>query len=113
MWHLCSRLQVKVHITFSFTITYTKFLIYLISIKYIFSFFLPGDREVLSGGKACDSLDNVPCSTCAKYLDGLRRPKPLEFDDAKCVWLPEIDGCKTKAFSVKNGKEYVEFCPGN
>ena len=93
---------------------YTKYsLSYYVFFRHQFTLFLIGGREVLSGGKACDSLDNVPCSTCAKYLDGLPRPKPLEFEDAKCVWLPEIDGCKTKAFAVKKGKEYVEFCPGS
>ena len=58
-------------------------------------------------------MDNVPCSTCAKYLDGLPRPKPLEFEDAKCVWLPEINGCKTKAFAKKKAKEFIEICPGS
>ena len=65
------------------------------------------------GSKACDSLDNVPCSTCAKYLDGMDRKEPLEFEDAKCVWLPGINGCKTKAFAEKKGKEYVEICTGS
>ena len=78
-----------------------------------FSFSFLDEREVLSGGNACDSMDNVPCSTCAKYLDGMKRRKPLESEDAKCVWLPEINGCKTKAFAVKKGKEYVEICPGS
>ena len=115
MYHLCSRLQVVIRFTFFYTMIYKKsnFLVYFVSISYKFSFFLSGGREVLSGGMACDSLDNVPCSTCAKYLDGLSRPKPLEFEDAKCVWLPEIDGCKTKAFALKKGKEYVEFCSGS
>jgi len=72
---------------------------------------LEGEREKLSGGKACDSLDNVPCSTCAKYLDGKKRRKALESEDAKCVWLPEINGCKTKAFAEKKRKDYVENCP--
>ena len=77
------------------------------------SFFSLGEREKLSGGKACDSLDNVPCSSCAKYLDGKKRKKTLEIEEAKCVWLPRINSCKTKAFAEKNGKEYVEICPGN
>ena len=77
------------------------------------SFFSLGEREKLSGGKACDSLDNVPCSTCAKYLDGMDRKEPLEFEDSKCVWLPGINGCKTKAFAEKKGKEYVEVCTGS
>jgi len=71
----------------------------------------PVEREKLSNGKACDSLDNVPCSTCAKYLDGKKRRKALESEAAKCVWLPEINGCKTKAFAEKKGKTYVEICP--
>ena len=41
------------------------------------------------------------------------RKEPLEFEDAKCVWLPEINGCKTKAFAEKKGKEYVEICTGS
>ena len=73
-----------------YKIKFLVFLIYSIFISYKFSFVLSGDREVLSGGKACDYLDNVPCSTCAKYLDGLPRPKPLEFEDAKCVWLLKL-----------------------
>ena len=75
--------------------------------------FCVGKREKLSGGKACDSLDNAPCSTCAKYLDGMDRKEPLEFEDAKCVWLPGINGCKTKSFAEKKGKEYVEICTGS
>ena len=74
--------------------------------------FLLVKREALSGGKACDSLDNVPCSTCAKYRDGKNRRKPLDDEDAKCIWLPSINGCKTKAFAEKKGKDYVEICPG-
>ena len=78
-----------------------------------FSFFFLVEREKLKGGKACDSLDNVACSTCAKYLDGKKRRKALESEDAKCVWLPEINGCKTKAFAKKKRKTYVEICPGS
>ena len=74
--------------------------------------FLLVKREALSGGKACDSLDNVPCSICAKYRDGKNRKKPLDDEDAKCIWLPSINGCKTKAFAEKKGKDYVEICPG-
>ena len=85
----------------------------LVSIKNTFSFFFLVERQKLSKGKACDSLDNVPCSTCAKYLDGFQRPTPLEFEDAKCVWLPEINGCKTKAFAKKKAKEFIEICPGS
>ena len=78
-----------------------------------FCFFCLGGREKLSGGKACNSLDNLPCSTCVKYLDGMKRKKTLEIEDAKCVWLPTINGCKTKAFAEKKGFEYVEICPGS
>ena len=85
----------------------------LISISNKFSLFFLGEREVLSGNKACDSLDKVPCSTCAKYLDGKKRRTPLESEDAKCVWLPEINGCKTKAFAEKKRKDYVDICPGS
>ena len=75
--------------------------------------FCLGSREKLSGDwKACDSLNNVPCSTCAKYLDGMDR-KDLNFEDAKCVWLPETNSCKTKHFAEKKGKEYVEICTGS
>ena len=73
----------------------------LVSIKNTFSFFFLVERQKLSKGKACDSLDNVPCSTCAQYLDGKKRRKALESEAAKCVWLPEINGCKTKAFVEK------------
>ena len=76
-----------------------------------FSFFYLEEREVLSGGKACDSLDNVPCSTCGKYLDGKKKKESFKSEDAKCVWLPGINGCKTKAFAEKKRKEYVENCP--
>ena len=85
----------------------------LVSIKNTFSFFFLVERQKLSKGKACDSLDNVPCSTCAKYLDGMDRKEPLEFEDSKCVWLPGINGCKTKAFAEKKGQEYVEICKGS
>ena len=78
-----------------------------------FSFFFLVEREKLSEGKACDSLDNVPCSTCAKYLDNKKRRKALESEDAKCVWLPGINGCKTKAFAERKRKTYVEICPGS
>ena len=73
-----------------------------------FWFLDPG--EVIADGKNCASMTNAACSTCAKYRYG---KATLNDEEAKCVWVPEFNGCRTKALAKRKGKDYIEDCPGS
>ena len=69
-----------------------------------------GDRIPLpKGTKGCNKLVNVPCSECAKYYSA----KIKHTENRKCVYVPKMNGCKSKDWVLKKKEAFQENCTGN